>query len=317
MNHPVIQWEDLRGFPMKVGQQEGVFFDLGTATGSVTVGLRRQQIASGKRATPVHQHTGEEEVFYILDGSGLSWQDGATYEVGRGDCLTHTPNWEAHTLIAGPNGLDVLAYGERTPTEAGVLPRAGVAWVGRTWVEVGAGDKPWDRDAAAGELPVPEPGERPANIVNISDVEPIVSDQGGSHLTRRMLTRGKLARTGLQHVTLAPGKMGFPPHCHSAQEEIFVVLEGDGALLLYPPAPAGAEPAAQEHPVRPGSVISRLAGSGVAHGFRAGDSGLTYLAYGTRQSWDITWYPRSQKLGLLGLQVVGRLERCGYWDGEE
>ena len=52
---------------------------------------------------------------------------------------------------------------------------------------------------------------------------------------------------------------GFPPHCHGAEEELFVVLEGDGTLEL------GEE----RLPMRPGSVVSRPAGSGVAHTFRA------------------------------------------------
>jgi uncharacterized cupin superfamily protein len=229
----------------------------------------------------------------------------------------HLPGKEAHTLVAGPDGLDVLAYGERTHTETCMLPRAEVAWLGPTWVQIGVGEHPFAQDAAAGELPLAGPGERPPRIVNLDAVQPTITERGGSHLTRLMLTAGHMQRTGLQHVMLAPGTMGFPPHCHSAQEELFVILDGEGVLLLFPPAPVGAQPAIHEHPLRRGSVIARPAGTGVAHAFRAADTGLTYLAYGTRQSWDVTWYPRSQKVGLLGLQVFGRLERCGYWDGEE
>jgi uncharacterized cupin superfamily protein len=317
MSDPVIDWDGVRAHPVRQGDLEAVFFNLGAAASTVTVGLRREQIAAGKRALPPHMHTGDEETFFVLSGAGLSWQDGSTYPVGPGDCLMHVPGREAHALVAGSDGLDVLAFGERVQIEASVNPRGGVAWLDRTWVETGSGAHPWERDAAAGELPLPEPGERPPRIVNIADVEPIVTGRGGSHLTRRMLTRGHLQRTGLQHVALAPGKMGFPPHCHSAQEELFVVLEGEGTLLLFPSSGPGTQPPAQEHAVRPGSVISRPAGTAVAHAFRAGDAGLTYLAYGTRQSWDTTWYPRSQKLAMLGLHVIGRLERCEYWDGEE
>jgi len=317
MSAPVVHWDDVRGHPVRQDQLDAVFFNLGVAGGSVTVGLRREQIAPGSHALPPHQHTGDEELFYVLGGSGLSWQDGATFEVGPGDCVIHPPGKEAHALVAGPEGLDVLAFGERVPIETSMLPRAGVAWIGRTWVETGAGDHPWARDAAAGELPLTEPGERPATIVRVDDLEPFVTERGDAHFTRRLPTRGKLVRTGLQHVVLEPGKSGFPPHCHSAQEEIFVVLDGEGMLLLYPPVPPGDEPRCQSHPVRAGSVVVRPAGTAVAHAFRAGDAGLTFLAYGTRQGWDVTWYPRSQKLAFLGLGVIGRLERCQYWDGEE
>ena len=33
---------------------------------------------------------------------------------------------------------DVLAFGTRVPVEIGFLPRAGVGWLGETWVEAGA-----------------------------------------------------------------------------------------------------------------------------------------------------------------------------------
>jgi len=69
--------------------------------------------------------------------------------------------------------------------------------------------------------------------------------------------------------------------------------------------------------VRPGHVISRPAGTGVAHAFRAGADGLTYLAYGTREPGDVCYYPRSNKISFRGLGVIGRLEPLDYWDGED
>jgi uncharacterized cupin superfamily protein len=69
--------------------------------------------------------------------------------------------------------------------------------------------------------------------------------------------------------------------------------------------------------VRSGSVVSRPAGTGIAHVFRAGDEGLTYLAYGTREPGDVCFYPRSNKLFFRGVGVVARVERLDYWDGED
>jgi uncharacterized cupin superfamily protein len=108
-------------------------------------------------------------------------------------------------------------------------------------------------------------------------------------------------------VRIDPGKLGAPPHCHSAEEEIFVVLEGDGTLVL------GEE----EHPVRAGTVVSRSAGSAIAHTFRAGPGGLVQLAYGNRAPNDILYYPRSGKIFLRGVGVVGRLEPLAFWEGED
>ena len=66
----------------------------------------------------------------------------------------------AHTLQAGPDGLDVLAFGERSYAANTLLPRAGVSWLGPTWVLEGApDDHPWKREAAAGPPAVDEPAE--------------------------------------------------------------------------------------------------------------------------------------------------------------
>jgi uncharacterized cupin superfamily protein len=101
--------------------------------------------------------------------------------------------------------------------------------------------------------------------------------------------------------------METPLHCHSAEEELFVVLDGEGVCIL------GEE----EHPVRRGSVISRPPATRVAHGFLAGEAGLTYLAYGTREPNDIAYYPRSNKFYLRGIGLMARVERLDYWDGED
>ncbi len=61
--------------------------------------------------------------------------------------------------------------------------------------------------------------------------------------------------------------LNMPPHCHSAEEEIFVVLEGDGQLLLW------EDDGVAEHAVGPGSVVARPPGTGVAHAFRGGETG--------------------------------------------
>ena len=102
---------------------------------------------------------------------------------------------------------------------------------------------------------------------------------------------------------------------HSAEEEIFVVLEGSGVLQLYPSLRSGG--GLEEFPIRAGCAIARPAGTQRAHGIKAGDDGLTLLAYGTRDPNDIIHYPRSGKISFRGVGVIGRLEQAGYWDGED
>ena len=68
--------------------------------------------------------------------------------------------------------------------------------------------------------------------------------------------------------------------------------------------------------MREGGRLLAEAGTGVAHAFRAGQSGMTLTAWGTREPNDICWYPRSQKIYWRGVDVVGRIEQLDYWDGE-
>jgi uncharacterized cupin superfamily protein len=274
------------------------------------VGVQRIDVDPGRWSTPAHVEGVAEEIFYVLEGAGLSWQDGAVYEIAAGDCLVHLPMSEAHTLRAGPTGLSVLAYGHRALHGNTVLPRAGVAWMRPGYVDVttiGAGRHPFLREAEAGEPEVGEAEPRPASMVNAAAVEPYVQEHSDSLLHDRDLgTAVGSERTGISHVTIPAGRLGYPPHCHSAEEEIFVVLAGQGTVLL------GDE----EHPVRPGTVVGRPPGTRVAHSFLAGETELVYLAYGTREPNDIAYYPRSGKVNLRGIGVMGRIERLGYWDGE-
>lgn len=45
-----------------------------------------------------------------------------------------------------------------------------------------------------------------------------------------------------------------------------------------------------------------------------GRTGLTYLAWGTRDPADLVYYPTSNKLGIRGLKF--RVEPLDHWDGE-
>jgi len=287
-----------RSGELAVGHIKGVWHDLGREAGSRTVGLRRIEVEEGHFSTPAHEHGAEEEIFFALDGEGLLWQDGATYAVRKGDCIVHRPKRGAHTLRAGAGGLDVLVFGQRADPALTALPRAGVAWSFPRWVGLEDGDSPFAREAAAGPPECPEPTpERPPNIVAFAEV-PAVRDGRARFLGR---AAGAVA-SGLNHVVLPADAPGAPAHCHSQEEELFVVLEGSGVLELWPRGDQSPE----EHPLSAGDVISRPPGTGVAHSLRAGPEGLTYLAYGTRDSSDMCFYPQSGRVSLRGLGIALR-----------
>ena len=314
MDH-VVHWDDVKAKSVEAGPLSGTWADLGRAGGSVRTGLRRARLAAGMRSTPVHVHHAEEEIYVILEGSGLLWQDGSTCDVRAGDLIVEVAEGAAHTFIAGDAGLELLAYGTRAAAPTALLPRAGVAWLGPMWVEPASEPHPWGREIAAGALDVSPPGPRPSNVVTINDVPATKRAHSDVGVLRRDAATAAGSRvSGLQRCEVRPGKLGCVPHVHDAEEEVFVVLEGSGDLALYPCGVA--DPVPQPSPLRPGSVVVRPAGSQMAHALRAGHAGLTYLAYGERRPEDITYYPRSRKLSFRGLGVVGRFEPCDYYDGE-
>jgi uncharacterized cupin superfamily protein len=310
----LVHWDDVKGrtVPERMLPLGGHRQALGDAAGSVRVGAHRVQLEPGQMLTPPHQHTAEEEIFHIVGGSATLWQDGVTCEVAAGDTIVHVAGGPAHTLIGGGDGLEVLIFGLRLTPEAPLLPRSQVAWIGDSTVSV-LGAHPWIAEAALG-IPEGTPGERPSNVAALADLE---GDYGG--IVKHPGRAAGATQSGLNWVSLPPNDEGAPPHCHSADEEVFVILDGDGTLELWgPPDPGNplqTEPR-ETDAIRPGHVISRPAATRVSHCLRSGASGLTYLVYGTREPNDMCYYPRSNKLFLRGLGVIARLELLGYDDGE-
>src|SRR5205814_230596 len=74
--------------------------------------------------------------------------------------------------VAGPDGIDVLAFGQRMSHTTTYLPRPGVVSFRLGFTLGRAVERHvWEAEAEAGDLELPEPGPRPANIVNREDAE--------------------------------------------------------------------------------------------------------------------------------------------------
>jgi uncharacterized cupin superfamily protein len=308
----IVHWDEVEGERAEEGAFRSTWTPLGRAAGSVTVGVNRVRVDPGARSTPLHMEGAEEEIFFVLDGSGLSWQydgDGeTTYEIRGGDCLVHRAGAEAHSVVAGPEGIDYLAFGTRARAEYALFPRLKAGRIGMLWTEM-IETHQWTQELALGDPELPDPSPRPQRIVNIDEVEEEDWGRGDVLVHGRDLgiAAGSVL-SGVNYNRIEPAMLSAPPHCHSAEEEIFVILDGEGTAVLGP----------DEHAIRRGHVIARPAATRVAHAFRAGEEGLTMLAYGTRdRGADIVYYPRSNKTYFRGVGVMIRAERLDYWDGEE
>src|SRR4051794_28173888 len=116
------------------GPLKGDRLRLGPLVGTRAVGLSHYRLGPGERAMPVHVHADEEELFFLLAGSGLSWQDGTPYPARAGDIVCHRAGAGAHPLIAGDEGLEYLAFGGGSRPSIPPLPRAGAWWLGSHWL---------------------------------------------------------------------------------------------------------------------------------------------------------------------------------------
>jgi uncharacterized cupin superfamily protein len=309
----VAHWDEVESFRPAKGEMDAEWQRLGDAAGTCGVGVNRVRVAPRKLPTPPHSHGASEELYFVLAGSGLAWQDGTVHEVRPRDCVIHRADEMEHTFVAGPEGLEYLVFGTRHPTELGWLPRSRAIRFGWPWI-VGRDDDPWDVEATVEPLAVGEPAPRPANIRNADEVE-LESERNQTWAYFTPDDKTKLA--GLGWEKLAAGGRGSVPHCHSAEEEVFVILEGTATLELWPSPRAERDGTAKEEvPLRAGHVVARPPGGRVSHSFRAGPEGATMLVYGTRDPNDMCFYPRSNKISWRGLGVIGRIEHLDYFDGE-
>jgi uncharacterized cupin superfamily protein len=307
----LAHWDEVDWHRSAKGEMDAEWQRLGDAAGTAGVGLNRIRVAPGRLPTPPHSHGASEEIYFVLSGSGLAWQDGDVHEVRPLDCVIHRADEKEHTFVAGPEGLEYLVFGTRHPTELGWLPRSRAVRFGWPWVE-GRDDDPWDVEATVEPLGYGDPAPRPDNIVNVEqEVRP------GRCSTAPLATRKRSDQAGLLWERIEPGSLGCVPHCHSEEEEVFVVLQGSATLQLWPsPRRERNGETREEIELRAGHVVARPPGTGISHSFVAGPDGLEYLVYGTRRTNDIAWYPRSQKINFRGIGVIARIETLDYYDGE-
>ena len=125
------------------------------------------------------------------------------------------------------------------------------------------------------------------------------------------ITDGMVAsKLGAGYDILAAGMRSCPYHYHLAQEEMFVVLEGQGSLRV----------AGELLPVRAGDVVVIPPGPEYPHQFiNSSDAPLKYLSISTQERPELCVYPDSGKTGAFAKDhrvMVRSADSLDYWDGE-
>lgn len=129
-------------------------------------------------------------------------------------------------------------------------------------------------------------------FVNLAEVAFTDIEQNGYHTSKRaQFSAGIGARKfGYNLTELPPGKAQCPFHSHRAEEEMFLILKGEGELRY------GAE----RYAIRKHDVIACPTGdAGTAHQIiNTGNSTMRYLSLSTMSTLEVCEYPDSNKTGV-------------------
>ncbi|MGE4049439.1 MAG: cupin domain-containing protein [Piscinibacter sp.] len=155
-------------------------------------------------------------------------------------------------------------------------------------------------------------------FVNLDEVQFDDIEENGYYTSKRALFSAGIGarKLGYNLTELPPGKSQCPFHSHREEEEMFLILEGEGELRF----------GEQRFKVRRHDVIAcPTGGPEVAHQIiNTGKMPLRYLSLSNIAATEICEYPDSQKIGVFastsptsGLRRLFRAEAgVEYYDRE-
>jgi uncharacterized cupin superfamily protein len=155
-------------------------------------------------------------------------------------------------------------------------------------------------------------------IMNLSEVVFDDIEENGLYTSSRATISDHIGarRLGYNLTVLPPGKVQCPFHSHHGEEEMFLILEGEGELRF----------GERRYPLRPHDVIAcPPGGPEVAHQIiNTGSVTMRYLALSTLVDVEACEYPDSGKVSVVagkrGDRALRRMFRADgevdYYDGE-
>jgi uncharacterized cupin superfamily protein len=157
--------------------------------------------------------------------------------------------------------------------------------------------------------------------INLDDLEYASFGEGELYGADRAEVGRRIGASKLGYgvIVLQPGKRAFPYHSHFLNEELFVVLEGEGTLRH----------AGEEYAIRAGDFIASPADPEQPHQIiNTSNTELKYLAISTSEAPEICLYPDSDKFGVYRRNPedrespshfvhIGRTSQClAYWEDD-
>ncbi|HWX67154.1 MAG TPA: cupin domain-containing protein [Rhodanobacter sp.] len=102
--------------------------EIASRIGARKLGYNLTVVAPGKRACPFHSHRNDEEMFFILEGSGELRYGDARYPLRHGDviaCPTGGPDTAHQIINTGTTEMRYLAVSTMEPLEVCEYPDSG------------------------------------------------------------------------------------------------------------------------------------------------------------------------------------------------
>ena len=155
-------------------------------------------------------------------------------------------------------------------------------------------------------------------FVNLDEVEFDDVEENGYYTSRRARFSAAIGarKLGYNLTELPPGKAQCPFHSHRAEEEMFLILEGEGELRF----------GSQKYRIRKHDVIACPTGdASAAHQIiNTGSTTMRYISLSNTEAVEVCEYPDSNKIGVfadaagaLGLRGLHRTSSAvEYYDGE-
>ena len=155
-------------------------------------------------------------------------------------------------------------------------------------------------------------------FVNLDELEFDDVEETGFYTSRRARFSAAIGarKLGYNLTELPPGKAQCPFHAHRAEEEMFLILEGEGELRF----------GGQRYSIRKHDVIACPTGdASVAHQIiNTGSTTMRYLSLSNLEEVEVCEYPDSNKIGVFadapgvpGLRALHRTSSAvDYYDCE-